>query len=86
VDAGLPLGIAKDVAYAETEFTLEAGETLTLISDGVVEARNANRELFGFDRTCGISQESAERIAATVQQFGQEDDITVLTVMRLATA
>jgi len=86
VDAGLPLGITSDVAYAETEFTLEAGDTLTLISDGVLEARSPSRELFGFDRTCGISRESAKKIAATAQQFGQEDDITVLTVMSLATA
>jgi serine phosphatase RsbU (regulator of sigma subunit) len=85
VDAGLPLGIAKDVTYAETEFTLEAGETLTFISDGVLEARSARGELFGFDRTCGISRESAEKIAATAQQFGQEDDITVLTVERTGT-
>ncbi len=85
VDAGLPLGIAKDVTYAENEFTLKAGETLTLISDGVLEARSASGELYGFERTCGISRESAERIAATVQQFGQEDDITVLTVERTET-
>lgn len=85
VDAGLPLGIASDVTYGESEFTLEAGETLTLISDGVLEAKNASRELFGFERTCGISQESAEKMAATAQQFGQEDDITVLTVERTGT-
>jgi len=59
---------------------------LTLLSDGVVEARSASGELFGFERTGGISRESAEKIAATAQQFGQEDDITVLTVMRTGAA
>jgi hypothetical protein len=84
LEGGLPLGIAEDVTYTETEFSLEAGETLTLLSDGVVEARIASGELFGFERTCGISRELAEKIAATAQRWGQEDDITVLTVMRTA--
>jgi hypothetical protein len=82
LDGDLPLGIAEDVTYTETEFSLEAGETLTLLSDGVVEARIASGELFGFERTCSISTQSAEKIAAAAQRFGQEDDITVLTVMR----
>jgi uncharacterized membrane protein len=85
LDGELPLGIAKDVAYTEAGFSLEVGETLTLLSDGVVEARSASGELFGFDRTREISKESAEKIAAVVQQFGQEDDITVLTLMRTET-
>jgi serine phosphatase RsbU (regulator of sigma subunit) len=84
LEGGLPLGIAEDVTYTETEFSLEAGETLTLLSDGVVEARIASGELFGFERTCGISRELAEKIAATAKRWGQEDDITVLTVMRTA--
>jgi len=82
LDGDLPLGIVEDVTYKETEFTLETGQTLTLLSDGVVEARSASGELFGFERTRGISGESAQKIAATAQQFGQEDDITVLTVRR----
>ena len=85
LDGDLPLGIASEVAYVEVQFNLEAGQTLTLLSDGVVEARNASGELFGFERTRAISGERAEKIAATAQQFGQEDDITVLTVMRMAT-
>ena len=85
LDGDLPLGIAQDVIYGEAEFTLEVGEMLTLLSDGVVEARNASGELFGFERTCGISRESAGKIAATAQEFGQEDDITVLTVEKTGT-
>ena len=37
-------------------------------------------ELFGFDRTRDLSTQSAEAIAQAAQDFGQEDDITVLTV------
>jgi serine phosphatase RsbU (regulator of sigma subunit) len=82
VESGLPLGITPGVEYAETEFRLEPGDTLTLLSDGVVEAMNGTREMFGFERTRAISGESAAAIAAAARAFGQEDDITVLTVER----
>jgi hypothetical protein len=84
VESGLPLGIAGEIAYAETHFQLAHGDTLTLTSDGVVEAMNSDRQLYGFERTRAISTQSAERIASTAQAFGQEDDITVLTVTRRA--
>ena len=80
LESGLPLGISPDVGYAETILYLEPGETFTFMSDGVVEARNQHGELFGFDRTRGISSQSAEAIAAAAQAHGQEDDITVLTL------
>lgn len=82
VDPGLPLGIASGIEYKETNFQLEPGDTMTLISDGVVEARNATGQLYGFDRTCAASTQSAGNIASVAQAFGQEDDITVLTVTR----
>jgi serine phosphatase RsbU (regulator of sigma subunit) len=59
---------------------LQLGEsdTLTFLSDGVVEARNAQGELFGFDRARAISAEPAQKIAEQAVAFGQEDDISVL--------
>ena len=51
---------------------------MTLLSDGVLEARSPTGELFGFERTKSISREPAEKIARIAQAFGQEDDITVL--------
>src|SRR6185437_7373613 len=80
VDNGLPLGIAPDVTYPESTVHLAPGDQLTFLSDGVVEAQSASGELFGFDRTRAISTHSAEQIAAAAQAFGQEDDITVLTL------
>jgi serine phosphatase RsbU (regulator of sigma subunit) len=53
---------------------------MLLVSDGVIEARNAQGELFGFERTRAISTQSAENIAHAAQEFGQDDDITVLTL------
>ena len=78
--SGLPLGIATAIEYPETKVKIEPGESLMLLSDGVVEARNAAGELFGFERTRAISAQSAEAIALAAQDFGQEDDITVLSL------
>jgi len=86
VTAGLPLGIHPDADYQETQFTLPAGQSLTFLSDGVVEARNASGELFGFDRTLAISDSGADAIAQMAVAFGQDDDITVLTLRREAAA
>jgi len=77
---GLPLGITTNAEFAASQLTLCIGETFTFVSDGVVEARGPQGELFGFVRTAAISTQAAEEIARTAQQFGQEDDITVLTV------
>ena len=82
LDSGLPLGLAADVVYGETVIELAAGDRLTLLSDGVVEAMNAEHELYGFERTREISEQSAHAIAVAAQAFGQEDDITVVTVER----
>jgi serine phosphatase RsbU (regulator of sigma subunit) len=81
-DTGLPLGILADTTYVETAGRLRECAQLTLITDGVIEARDKSGELFGFDRTTAISAQSAEQIAAHAQQFGQEDDITVVTLTR----
>jgi phosphoserine phosphatase RsbU/P len=80
LDSGLPLGIAPDNTYVESVLHLAPGDILTFLSDGVVEARNPAGELFGFERTRAVSGESAQEIAAAAQAFGQEDDITVLTL------
>jgi serine phosphatase RsbU (regulator of sigma subunit) len=64
----------EDIGHFEPMFTL------TFLSDGVVEARNGNRELFGFERARQMSAHSAQELAEAARQFGQEDDITVLTL------
>ena len=81
---GLPLGLTLDLSYSETALTLASKQHLTLLTDGVVEARNAAGELFGFERTAAISTRSAEAITRAAQAFGQDDDITVLTVTHKA--
>jgi serine phosphatase RsbU (regulator of sigma subunit) len=75
-----PLGIIVDAEYTETSLRLTPGDTFTFFSDGVVEAQSPTGELFGFERTGSISRKSAQEIADVAQAFGQEDDITVLTL------
>jgi heme/copper-type cytochrome/quinol oxidase subunit 4 len=80
---GLPLGLAAESNYTETTFQLGPGQQLMLVTDGVVEAREKDGALFGFERTAALSVHSAESIADAAQQFGQDDDITVLTLQRI---
>ncbi|WP_263352052.1 PP2C family protein-serine/threonine phosphatase [Acidicapsa acidisoli] len=83
---GLPLGVVPGIEYDETRLYLHPGDRLLLMSDGVAEARKPNGELFGFDRVRNLSGQSAFFIADAAKEFGQEDDITVLTIRRLAQA
>ncbi|HEX4310327.1 MAG TPA: PP2C family protein-serine/threonine phosphatase [Acidobacteriaceae bacterium] len=78
--SSLPLGLTTDGSWADSPIRLNPGDTLTFLSDGVVEARNSRGELYGFDRTAAISTLPAEEIARAASAFGQEDDITVLTL------
>ena len=86
VENGMPLGLSARSTYTESTFRLAAGERLTLVTDGVAEARNSSGELFGFERTAAIAGEPAKSIVHAAQEFGQKDDITVLTLTRLAAA
>jgi hypothetical protein len=83
LESGLPLGVTAHAEYFDAALTLEPGETLTLLSDGVVEAQSPTGELFGFDRTKSISSQPASKIAEAARRFGQQDDITVLKVTLL---
>ena len=80
LENGLPLGLAVDTTYAERSFHLTPGHQLTLLTDGVVESRDQAGALLGFERAAALSIQPAEAIACAAQEFGQDDDITVLTV------
>lgn len=80
LEGSLPLGSATIVEPSVTSLHLEAGEALTFITDGVVEAMGEGRELFGFERARAISGQPAAAIARQAAEFGQCDDITVVRV------
>ncbi len=76
----LPLGVIAGVTYEPVTFQLRRGDRLVFLSDGVVEAANPEGELFGFERTQQVANESARYIASTARHFGQTDDITVVSL------
>jgi hypothetical protein len=78
--ACLPLGIIPNVEYEQSTLQLAQGDRLIFLSDGVVEAANAKGELYGFERTQQVSNEPARFIAEAAQRFGQNDDITVVSL------
>lgn len=83
----LPLGILPNQLYAEREFQLHTGDHFALYTDGLLEARNAAGEIYSFERLNALFAQrpgAAEASQAAVT-FGQDDDITVLTLTRLGT-
>jgi hypothetical protein len=86
VAGSLPLGLASDAEYDELDFHLHEDDTLVFYTDGVVEARSESGELYGFDRVAALvaSAGSVEEIVEAACAFGQQDDITVLRLTRLA--
>jgi len=76
----LPLGLLPDQVYPSVHGKLAPTERLVLLSDGVLEARGPDGEIYGFERLPGLTLLTAQQIADIGQSFGQEDDITVLTL------
>lgn len=86
LDGSLPLGLVPSAEYEEVSVLLHAGDQLALYTDGLVEARSETGELYGFDRLQSLfaSRPSAQQATEVAVAFGQDDDITVLTLTRLA--
>jgi sigma-B regulation protein RsbU (phosphoserine phosphatase) len=91
---GMPLGVFEDAKFGERELQLKLGETLLVYTDGVTEAMNQAKDLFGEDRlekaVTGVADLSpekiAERVIEQVEGFVLEaersDDITLLAIQR----
>ncbi|MEB3275293.1 MAG: PP2C family protein-serine/threonine phosphatase [Prochlorothrix sp.] len=98
IDLGFPLGLEPDIlAFLRTHtVTLEPADGLVLFSDGIVEAMDGAKQLYGFDRFCGQLQRHWNRpvveieaaIVADVQaHLGGEmplDDMSLLILKRLS--
>jgi serine phosphatase RsbU (regulator of sigma subunit)/predicted ester cyclase len=96
---GMPLGLMPGMSYEEKEVTLEAGDRALFYSDGLVEAHDPKGEMFGFPRLKRLvsahGADSGEELvdlllgelySFTGEEWEQEDDITLLTLRRLATS
>jgi serine phosphatase RsbU (regulator of sigma subunit) len=91
---GMPLGLMPEMSYEEKEIVLEAGESVLFYSDGLVEAHDVHREMFGFPRLQGLvgTHRSggssligfllSELGRFTGEEWEQEDDITLVTLER----
>jgi predicted ester cyclase len=90
---GMPLGLMPGMGYEEKERTLAPGDGMLLYSDGLVEAHDPRREMFGtlrMERFVGAHPRGATLIDSllaeleqfTGEQWEQEDDITLLTLER----
>ncbi len=91
---GLILGVKQEVLFEEKSVQLESGDLLFLYTDGIIEAENAERELFGEERLCAIvsgmlegePESVIDRIMAEVAAFccpaPLQDDISMV-VMKL---
>ena len=88
MEGALPLGMIDQPEFSVMRFPLQPGDRLVLLSDGIVEATDAEGRLFGFERTNQLlrSARSAAEIADAAQAFGQEDDISIVTVTYTASA
>ncbi|MGB6974133.1 MAG: PP2C family protein-serine/threonine phosphatase [Terracidiphilus sp.] len=82
MEGALPLGMMDGAAFSVAQFQFSSGDRLVLISDGVVEATDTHGALFGFDRVHELLRTtgSAEQVASAAQVFGQEDDISVISI------
>jgi serine phosphatase RsbU (regulator of sigma subunit) len=92
---GMPLGAMPDMTYEEKETTLGPGDTVLLHSDGLVEAHDPERNMFGFPRLaelmngCSGGPELIQLLLGELDGFTgpdweQEDDITLVALQRTA--
>ena len=84
MEGALPLGMMTGAEFSVMHFQLHPGDTLLLMSDSVAEAQDDHGQLFGFERIQALLQRTvtAAELASTAQSFGQEDDISVVSVTR----
>jgi serine phosphatase RsbU (regulator of sigma subunit) len=90
---GMPLGLMPEMSYEEKEIVLQKGDSALLYTDGLVEAHDPQREMFGFPRLQALVSEHGEKgslgdflmealYSFVGEGWEQEDDITLLTLKR----
>lgn len=91
-EGSLPVGLLAEAEFTASRRQLEPGDTLVLFSDGITEAENPARELYGFDRLRQVlgdrANESLESLRSAVfdsvnafsRGAAQSDDMTLLVV------
>jgi sigma-B regulation protein RsbU (phosphoserine phosphatase) len=91
LEGGPPLGILPSATYPQTTLSLERGDSLLLLTDGVLECTNGSGEAFGFPRLVETVEAAGRRerllvqpILQAVEAFTAEgrrhDDLTLVQV------
>jgi serine phosphatase RsbU (regulator of sigma subunit)/ketosteroid isomerase-like protein len=92
---GMPLGLMPGMSYEEKEAVLNVGEAALFYSDGLVEAHDSQRMMFGFPRLQALVAKHGEKgplgnilleelYSFVGEGWEQEDDITLVTLRRSA--
>ena len=93
----LLLGVEPDATYTSHTLDLAPGDSLFLYTDGLTEAENVRKELFGEERTLKVAagfrkltaEEQVKQMREAMQLFvdhaEQSDDLTLLVVRRTET-
>jgi len=84
MEGALPLGMIPDADFSVMHFQLAPNDNLVLISDGILEATDPSGQLYGFDRVQQHLRNnlSPAALADAAQHFGQEDDISLISLTR----
>lgn len=88
---GMPLGLLPGMDYEEKEAVLRPGECLLLYSDGLAEAHDPQRDMFGFPRIQQLMGRTSDQSALlpyllqnlddfTGPGWEQEDDVTMVLI------
>ena len=82
-EPNIPLGYNGKYDFVEQKTTLANGETLVLYTDGITEARNAERKMLGKRRWAEMVAQGGDLLEAVKAYIGTTeptDDITLMTI------
>jgi len=79
---GFPLGLFPNVTYEEFSVATQPGDAIVFVSDGILDAENAEEEMYGQERLAGLlcahrgasAKEIADAILADVSRFQGDHD------------
>jgi serine phosphatase RsbU (regulator of sigma subunit) len=94
IDLGFPIGLEEEIVgfLDKKEMRLHTGDVVVLYTDGISEAENEQRQMYGIDRLCEVICENASSSAQVIidaviddlrSHIGSQkvyDDITLLVI------
>jgi sigma-B regulation protein RsbU (phosphoserine phosphatase) len=65
---GFPLGMFPNVRYEEFTLSTQPGDSLIFFSDGIVDAQNAEGDMFGNDRLVAVVKKTQHKAASKIAE------------------